>query len=132
MKVTGEAFSFHHKRKRAEGARYQKYLNFQAKGIKMVPTNLVGGGKNNNCDKFEIEEKEHLVKKCPSGHKPITTKFKEGYYRAHLGKNTVTTVSSGKVVRSQNRKKVNSLEYQRRPYTAVSLSLECEPPSIKS
>jgi len=32
MKVTGETFSFHHKRKRAEGARYQKYPNFQAKG----------------------------------------------------------------------------------------------------
>jgi len=43
----------------------------------MVLTNLVGGGKNNNCDKFEIDEKEHLVKKCLSGHKPITSKFKE-------------------------------------------------------
>jgi hypothetical protein len=32
MKVTGETFSFHHKRKRAEEARYQKYLNFQVKG----------------------------------------------------------------------------------------------------
>jgi len=32
MKVTGETFSFHHKRKRAEEARYQKYPNFQAKG----------------------------------------------------------------------------------------------------
>jgi len=32
MKVTGEAFSFHHKRKGAEEVRYQKYLNFQAKG----------------------------------------------------------------------------------------------------
>ena len=31
MKVTGETFSFHHKRKRAEEERYQKYLNFQAK-----------------------------------------------------------------------------------------------------
>ena len=31
MKVTGETFSFHHKRKRAEEARYQKYPNFQAK-----------------------------------------------------------------------------------------------------
>jgi len=29
MKVTGETFSFHHKRKRAEGVRYQKYLNSQ-------------------------------------------------------------------------------------------------------
>jgi hypothetical protein len=32
MKVAGEAFSFYKKRKGAEGARYQKYLNFQAKG----------------------------------------------------------------------------------------------------
>jgi len=30
----------------------------------MVPTNLVGGGKNSNSDKFEIDEKEHLVS-CP-------------------------------------------------------------------
>jgi len=52
----------------------------------MVPTNLVGGGKNNNGDKFEIEEKKHLVKKCPSGHKPINSKFKEGSYSAHFDK----------------------------------------------
>jgi hypothetical protein len=32
MKVTGETFSFHHKRKGAEEVRYQKYPNFQAKG----------------------------------------------------------------------------------------------------
>ena len=32
MKVTGETFSFHHKRKRAEEARCQKHPNFQAKG----------------------------------------------------------------------------------------------------
>jgi len=31
MKVTGESFSSHHKRKGAEEARYQKYQNFQAK-----------------------------------------------------------------------------------------------------
>ena len=31
MKVTGETFSFHHKRKRTEEVRYQKYPNFQAK-----------------------------------------------------------------------------------------------------
>ena len=52
----------------------------------MVPTNLVGGGRNNNGDKFEIDEKEHLLKKCPSGHKPINSKFKEGSYRAHFDK----------------------------------------------
>jgi len=33
MKVTGETLSFHHERKGAEGARYQKYSNFQAKGL---------------------------------------------------------------------------------------------------
>ena len=33
MKVTGETFSFHHKRRGAEEARYQKYLIFQAKGL---------------------------------------------------------------------------------------------------
>jgi hypothetical protein len=32
MKVMGETFSFHHKRKGAKEARYQKYPNFQAKG----------------------------------------------------------------------------------------------------
>jgi len=33
MKVTGETFSFHHKRKGAEEARYQKYRNFQVKRL---------------------------------------------------------------------------------------------------
>jgi len=33
MKVTGETFSFYNERKGAEEARYQKYLNFQAKGL---------------------------------------------------------------------------------------------------
>jgi hypothetical protein len=33
MKVTGEAFSFYHKRKGAEEVRYQNYPNFQAKGL---------------------------------------------------------------------------------------------------
>ena len=33
MKVTGETFSFHRKRKGAEEERYQKYRNFQAKGL---------------------------------------------------------------------------------------------------
>jgi len=33
MKVTGETFSSYHKRKEAEEARYQKYPNFQAKGL---------------------------------------------------------------------------------------------------
>jgi len=33
MKVTGEIFSFQKKRKEAEEAKYQKYPNFQAKGL---------------------------------------------------------------------------------------------------
>jgi len=33
MKVAGEIFSSHHRRKGAEEARYQKYPNFQAKGL---------------------------------------------------------------------------------------------------
>jgi len=33
MKVTGETLSFHHKRKGTEEVRYQKYPNFQAKGL---------------------------------------------------------------------------------------------------
>ncbi|MCK5766833.1 MAG: hypothetical protein KAH35_00450 [Candidatus Atribacteria bacterium] len=53
----------------------------------MIPTNLTGGGKTNNGDKFELDEKEHLVKKCPYGYKPVDSKFKEGSYRAHFDKN---------------------------------------------
>jgi len=33
MKATGETFSFYHKRKGAEEVKYQKYPNFQAKGL---------------------------------------------------------------------------------------------------
>jgi len=71
-----------------DGAYFSEDINkkAKAKGIKMIPTNLIGGGKNNNYDKFEIDEKEHLVKKCPSGHKPIDNTFKEGSYRAHFNK----------------------------------------------
>jgi hypothetical protein len=71
-----------------DGAYFSEDINnkARARGITMIPTNLIGGTKNSNCDKFEIDEKEHLVKKCPSGHKPITSKFKEGSYRAHFNK----------------------------------------------
>jgi hypothetical protein len=71
-----------------DGAYYSGDIDKKAKtkGIKMVPTNLVGGGKNSNGDQFEIDEKEHLVKKCPSGHKPIDSTFKKGSYRAHFDK----------------------------------------------
>jgi len=69
-----------------DGAYFSEDINnkARARGITMIPTNLIGGTKNSNCDKFEIDEKEHLVKRCPSGHKPITSKFKEGSYRAHF------------------------------------------------
>jgi len=33
MKVTGDSFSFQKKRKEAEEVRYDKYPNFQAKGL---------------------------------------------------------------------------------------------------
>lgn len=46
-----------------DGAYFSENIDkkVEAKGIKMVPTNLTGGGKNSNGDKFEIDEKEHLV-----------------------------------------------------------------------
>jgi hypothetical protein len=71
-----------------DGAYYSEEIakKAQAKGIKMLPTNLVGGGKHSNSDQFEIDEKEHLVTKCPSGHQPITSVFKAGSYRAHFNK----------------------------------------------
>jgi len=69
-----------------DGAYYSEEIakKAKAKGMKMVPTNLVGGGKNSNAAQFEINEK--VVKKCPSGHKPITSTFKAGSYRAHFDK----------------------------------------------
>lgn len=53
-----------------DGACYSEDIDkkAKAKGVKMVPTNLVGGGKNSNAAQFKIDEKEHLVKKCPSGY----------------------------------------------------------------
>ena len=116
-----------------DGAYYSEDIDkkAKAKGIKMIPTNLVGGGKNNNGDKFEIEEKEHLVKKCPSGHKPVNSKFKEGSYRAHFNqkhckycplrkgclvvkqkKSYLFRVSETKLHRSQLIAKMGTPEYQ--------------------
>jgi len=59
----------------------------------MVPTSLVGGGKNSKGAKFEIDEKEHLVKKCPSGHQPVYSAFKKGSYRAHFNKKHCSNLS---------------------------------------
>jgi hypothetical protein len=68
-----------------DGSYFSEEKNKKAKGIKMIPTNLTGGDKNNNGDKFEIDEKEHLVKRYPYDCKPITSKFKKRSYRAHFG-----------------------------------------------
>lgn len=69
-----------------DGAYYSEEIakKAQARGIKMVPTNLVGGGKNSHAAQFEIDEKERLVKKCPSGYQPIDSTFKAGSFRAHF------------------------------------------------
>jgi hypothetical protein len=71
-----------------DSAYFSEEINRKAKarGIRMIPTNLASGCKNNICNIFEIDEKEHLVKKCPYGPKPINSKFKEGSYRAHFEK----------------------------------------------
>jgi len=71
-----------------DGTYYSEDIDKKAKtkGIKVVPTNLVGGSKNNNGNKFEIDEKRHMIKKCPSGLKPVYNAFKKGFYRAHFNK----------------------------------------------
>jgi len=56
--------------------------------------------KNNSCDKFEIDEKEHLVKKYPSGHKPVTSKLKKDPIEHVLIRNIVTIAPYVKIVRS--------------------------------
>ncbi len=53
--------------------------------------------KNSNCDKFEIEEKEHLVKKCPYGHKPVS--LKKDPIAHILIRNTASIAPSVKIVR---------------------------------
>ena len=66
----------------------------------MVPTNLIGRTKNSNGDKFEIDEKENLVKKCPSGYKPITNIFILKNLIGHiLIRSTVLIVPYVKIVR---------------------------------
>ena len=65
----------------------------------MVPTSLVGGGKNSNGDKFEIDEKEHLVKKCSSGHQPIIVPLRKNLTEYTLIRNTVIIVPYEKIVR---------------------------------
>jgi hypothetical protein len=69
-----------------DGAYYSEEIAkcAKSKNIKMVPTNLVGRSKASGYEKFEMDEKRHIVKRCPSGHKPINSTFKEGSYRAHF------------------------------------------------
>jgi len=57
-----------------DGAYFSEDINNKAsaKGIKM----------GSLLTWFEIDEKEHLVNKCPSGHKFKHSTFKEGLYRA--------------------------------------------------
>ena len=90
-----------------DGAYYSEEIakKAKAKGIKMLPTNLVGGGKNSNAAQFEIDEKEHLVKKCPSGQKPITSTFKKGSYRAHFDKKHCSRCPFGKDCSVKKQKK---------------------------
>jgi len=66
MKVTGEPFSFYHNRKGAEEVRYQKYPNFQAKGL--LPDRTL----------------ESFIQKGTDGAIPI---FRKIPYRAHFNKN---------------------------------------------
>ena len=55
----------------------------------MVSTNLTGRSKNTGCEKFEIDEKEHLLKKCPSGYKPMNSTFCNNSYRVHFNIKTL-------------------------------------------
>jgi len=62
-----------------------------ANNINMVPTNLSGGigaqsGKKAGCDKFSINEIDHIVEQCPMGHAPLDSNFKKGEYTAHFDK----------------------------------------------
>ena len=65
MKVTGETLSFHHQRKGAEGARYQKYPNLQAKGLLLdrtlksfIPRNSKGATPNLSENPYRVYFKE--------------------------------------------------------------------------
>ncbi len=101
-----------------DGAYYSEEIAQKAKarGIKMLPTNLVGGGKNSNATQFEIDEK--VVKKYPSGHQPITSVFKTGTYRAHFDEKHCGYSPLCKDCSVKKRRRVISLKYQRKPYTA--------------
>jgi hypothetical protein len=72
-----------------DGAYYSEDIAKKAKGknIKIVPTTLVDisqKSENSGYEKFEIDEKRHVVKRCSAGHKPIDSTFKNKSYRTHF------------------------------------------------
>ena len=72
MKVTGETFSFIKKRKGAEEERYQKYQNFQAKGL------------------LSDRTLESFIQKAPTGQllifRKTLTEFTKKLFPNHLGR----------------------------------------------
>lgn len=71
-----------------DGAYYSENISKQSesKNIKMVPTSLVGRSQKCGYEKFEIDEKRNMIKRCPSGHKPVYITFKKGSNRARFNK----------------------------------------------
>ena len=74
-----------------DGAYYSEEISKKAKenNIEFIPTNLVGRSQSSGksgYENFEIDEKERIVKRCPRGHEPQDSKFKNGRYRAHFKK----------------------------------------------
>ena len=65
MEVTGEFFSFHHKRKRAEEVRYQRYRNFQVEKPlpdrtldSFIPNSTDGATPNHKVNPYRVYFKE--------------------------------------------------------------------------
>jgi len=54
-----------------------RYKRTKSKDIKMVPTNLVGRSKASGYEKFEIDKKRRIVKRCPPSYNPINSPFKD-------------------------------------------------------
>lgn len=75
----------------------------------MIPTSLIGRSKNSSYEKFEIDEKRHTVKKCPSGHKPV----RENCLVVQQKKRYLFLVSEKKLRRSQLIAKIGTLKYQK-------------------
>ena len=76
-----------------DGAYYSHGLSNDAKenNINLIPTALVGrtvSDENTGFENFEIDEKGHIVLKCPMGHQPVKSTFKNETYTAHFAKET--------------------------------------------